>query len=224
MGTITFESQSTFIKEQINKRRSNWRLSTLDWDDAAQIIFIRIWQKWFLYDPEQKLENWVNTVITNQIKNLLRDNLTKFSRPCVQKCIFNLGGNACGYTKSGLQSNECPKYAEWQKKKEAQFNIKASLPLENHTQEVNNKQSDFLDIKSAKEVIDIKIKPRLNRRERKLYKVLYIDNMTAQEACEFLKQEESKIYEPESYAKILEFQKKVISISKKIIQEEDLAG
>ena len=46
--------------------------------------------------------------------------------------------------------------------------------------------------------------------------------MTAQEACDFLATKKSKLYTNESYAKILEFQKKVIKLSKEIIQNEDL--
>jgi RNA polymerase sigma factor (sigma-70 family) len=222
MEKITFESQVDFIKEQIKKRESKWRLQNPPWEDVEMILLERIWQKFDTYDQTQPLENWVNTVITNFTKNLLRDNLTKFSRPCILGCAENLGGNACGYTKSGIQCAECKLYATWQKKKESQFNIKASLPLENHFQEVNNKQSDFINIDSAKKVIDEKIKNKLNRRERKIYKMLYIKYMTAQEASEALKSQKSKIYKNESYAKILEFQKKIIKLSKQIIIDEDL--
>lgn len=224
MHNLIFEDHADFIQLQISKRRANWRLSTLDFDDVSQILLFHIWEKWSLYIPEKgPLENWVNTTITNRLKNLLRDNLMKFSRPCIQKCVFNLGGTSCGFTTSKLQDRECPRYAEWQKKKEAQFNIKASLPYDNHIQEISNKPADSLDIKAAKDVIDEKIKDKLNRRERKIYKMLYIDHLTAQEACTTLKNEESKLYEPESYAKLLEFQKKIIRLSKQIILDENLA-
>lgn len=222
MAKVTFEESVDFIKNQIVKRKSTWRLSTLEWADVEIQILTHIWQKWHLYDPNKRMENWVNTVITNFIKNLLRDNLTKFSRPCILGCVYNLGGNACGFTKSKTQCNECKLYANWQKKKESQFNIKSSLPLENHSQEINNKQSDFIDIDKAKSVIDEKIKTKLNRRERKIYKMLFIEYMTPQETSDALKIEDSKLYGNESYAKILEFQKKVINISKDIIREEDL--
>jgi DNA-directed RNA polymerase specialized sigma24 family protein len=221
---ITFESQIDFIKSQIAKRKHKWSLSTLDWEDVESMLLARVYLKFHLYDEKQPLEHWVNRVISNFIKNLLRDNLTKFIRPCVLNCIYNLGGTACGYTKSGTQCGECKLYANWQHKKESQFNIKASLPLENHSQEINNKQSDFIDIEKAKKIIDEKIKEKLDRREKKIYRLLYIEYMTAQEASDFLVKENSKLYEGESYAKILEFQKKIIRLSKEIIEDEDLVN
>lgn len=230
-GKITFESQIDFLRLQINKRKSTWRLtSALEWPDVEMMLLNRLYTKFHLYNPDKgKLENWSQRVISSFIKNLLRDNLTKFIRPCIKSqnglsCVFNLGGNACGYTKSGTQCGECKLYANWQHKKESQFNIKSSLPLENHSQEINNKQSDFVDIEKAKKIIDEKIKCKLDRREKKIYRLLYIDFMTAQEASDFLIKESSKLYGGESYAKILEFQKKVIKLSKQIIEEEDLAN
>lgn len=228
---ITFENSIDFIKSQIAKRKSTWRLtSVFDWEDVESMLLNRIYTKFHLYNSEKgPLEHWTNTVITSFIKNLLRDNLTKFIRPCIKSqnglsCVFNLGGTSCGYTKSGTQCGECKLYANWQSKKESQFNIKASLPLENHSQEINNKHGDFIDIEKAKKVIDEKIKSKLNRREKKIYRLLYIDFMTAQEASDFLVKENSKLYKGESYAKILEFQKKVIKLSKEIINQEDLAN
>lgn len=224
MSKITFEKNIDFIKQQISKRKSTWRLSTIDWEDVEIQLLTRIWQKFHLYREEDgPLEHWLNRVISNFIKNLLRDNLTKFSRPCILGCIYNLGGISCGFTKSKTQCGECKLYANWQKKKESQFNIKSSLPLENHSQEINNKQSDFIDIDKAKKVIDEKIKNKLDRRERKIYKMLFISYMTPQEVSDTLKEEDSKLYGKESYAKILEFQKKIISLSKDIIKEENLA-
>lgn len=217
---ITFENQTDFIREQINKRKKKWFLSTLDWEDVEQLFMIHIWEKFHLYTPAKgKFENWVNTVISNYTINLLRDNLTKFTRPCL-KCTKNLGGNFCEYTKSHTQCSECPLYAKWQRKKEAEYNIKASLPLENHSQEVNNKQSDFLDIEVSKKIIDEKINQKLNRREKKIYRMLYVDHLTPMEVSEELKKEKSKLYDPESYAKILQFQKKIIEMAKKVIKDE----
>ena len=220
---LTFESEIVEIRKLISNRKAEWRLSTLDWEDVEQMLLTRVWQKFHTYDPTKgKLDCWVNRLISNFIKNLLRDNLTKFSRPCTLGCVFNLGNGACSFTKSKIQCAECPMYANWQKKKESQFNIKASLPLENHSQEVNNQPGDFLDIDYAKKVIDQKIKEKLTDREKKIYTMLYVDFMTAQQVSEKLKYKD-KMYATESYAKILEFQKKIIKLSTQVIREEDLA-
>ena len=69
-----------------------------------------------------------------------------------------------------------------------------------------------------------KIKTKLSARERKIYKLLYINNLTPTECAKHLKNEDLKLYQPESYAKILEFQRKVISLSKQIIYDEDICN
>ena len=84
----SFESRINEIDSEIQKRRSRWRLSSLSWmdfDDISQILRIHIFKKWYLYDDSQPLAPWLNRIISNQIKNLIRNNYGNYSRPCL-KC------------------------------------------------------------------------------------------------------------------------------------------
>ncbi len=192
----TFEESYEEVKKIVNRRRGSWTyLSIIEWQEVESLLIIRVWEKWHLYDPEKapKLEHWINTLVTNAIKNLKRDQVLRTSRPCIGggasngvPCVFNMGGDSCRYTKSRTQCAECPTYARWQKEKEAQHNLRSKVALENHAQEVSNIQSDFTDINAIKEQIDELMLKELNRWEKKVYKLLFIKNMTPAEVSEKL--------------------------------------
>ena len=74
-NSTTFESKIREIDFEIQKRKSRWRLTSLSWmdfDDISQILRIHIYKKWHLYDPSKPLAPWLNRIISNQIKNLVR--------------------------------------------------------------------------------------------------------------------------------------------------------
>jgi DNA-directed RNA polymerase specialized sigma subunit len=99
-----FEEMIPSIMVEINKRKSNWTLSSLAFEDVSQMLLIRIFNKYKTFNPEKgEFTHWVNRLISNTIINILRDNLQKFARPCVQGCQFNLGDSYCGFTRSGKQ-------------------------------------------------------------------------------------------------------------------------
>ncbi len=180
-----------YATKLINRRRNKWTLSTLDFDDARQKFLIHLWEKYEdQFDPAKGLlEHWINSVITNQTRNVLRDNLYKYTRPCISRggCVFNQGNGACGYTPSGKQCGQCPLYLKWQDKKEAQHNIKAAFTLEHHAQEVNNIQSDFTDYEGAMTRIHAVMMTQLTPFERRLYRMLVIRHIPPAEVSRKLK-------------------------------------
>ena len=92
-----FEDHLDLIDEEIRKRRGKWNLKSLAWmdfDDVSQIIKFHIFKKWHLYDPAKPLGPWLNKIISNQIKNLIRNNYGNYSRPCL-RCAAAEGENLC---------------------------------------------------------------------------------------------------------------------------------
>ena len=74
-----------------------WNLKSLSWidyDDVAQIIRIHIHKKWHLYNQEKPIGPWLNTLISNQIKNLIRNNYANLSKPCY-RCDAAEGEDLC---------------------------------------------------------------------------------------------------------------------------------
>ena len=72
---IKFEACINLINTEILKRKNKWTLSTLNWidfEDVSQIIRFHIYKKWNLYDEKKPMLPWINRIISNQIKNLIR--------------------------------------------------------------------------------------------------------------------------------------------------------
>lgn len=86
----------------------------MDFNDVSQILRIHINNKWPLYDQKQPLAPWVNRIISNQIKNLIRNNYGNYSRPCL-KCSAAEGEDLCKIY--GKQCGACPLYKKWEKRK-----------------------------------------------------------------------------------------------------------
>lgn len=223
----SLDEMLAFATKQINRRKNQWVLSTLDFDDVRQKILIHLWQKYDKFDPSRgHLENWINSVISSQKKNILRDNLYKHTKPCL-KCVFNQG-EACGYTPSGKQCAECPLYAKWKKKKESQHNIKSTLPLDipSHAQEVHNIQSDFTDYDSSLKRIHEVMMTQLTPFERRVYRMLIIRHMPPAEVSKKLKQvmKTTKVKEGEGigYQSVLQHLTRFEQMITLVIRQEGL--
>ena len=224
MAQIEFESRISEITHEINKRRNKWTLKQLDFEDVSQIIFIRVFQKYNQYDEKKgEFVKWLNRLISHCIINILRDEYTKYVRPCILGCPFNLGDNSCGYTESKIQCNKCPVFARWKDRKEDHYNVKQSLPLENHVQEVSNIQHDTLDIARAKSIIDAKMKERLNHHDFQIYDLMFIQNKTPQEVGIIMGLKLSRNSNVPGYQILRKAKKQFVELAKEIIENEGLA-
>jgi DNA-directed RNA polymerase specialized sigma24 family protein len=159
----------------------------MDYDDVCQIIRAHISKKWDLWDQERPLAPWINKIITNQIKNILRNNYSSFVKPCVQ-CPFNQSGHSdeqalCGFTKSGTQDSSCPLYKKWEKTKKSAYDIKMAVTLEHHTQEVFSQPADDISIDDAEKKLHAKMEGVLNERQYKIYKLLFIQHLEEEEVA-----------------------------------------
>ena len=83
---IPYEDKKDIIDAELKKRRGKWFLNSVSWidfDDVCQIIRAHIHKKWEQWDQTRALEPWLNRIISNQLKNILRNNYSNFSRPCL---------------------------------------------------------------------------------------------------------------------------------------------
>lgn len=225
--SLTFEERYIEICRWVDKRRRKWDLHNVPWEDARQIILIHIYRKYNLYHAEDgPFGNWVNRVISNKIKGIWRDKYTNYARPCVMGCVFNTGGDTCSQTASGKQCEECPLYKSWVKRRKAAHDVKQTLPLESHIQEVSNQPGDFLDIEAAKTVIDAKMKERLTKTEYRIYRALVIQGKSEREVARLLgpdkkKKRKSRMYG--NYQELLRLRHHFVDMAKDIIKSENLA-
>ena len=187
---LTYSDCASTIDEELVKRRGAWFLHSLSWmdyDDVCQIIRAHINKKWDLWDQKRPLAPWINKIITNQIKNILRNNYSSFVKPCVQ-CPFNQSGHSdeqalCGFTKSGAQDNSCPLYKKWEKTKKSAYDIKMAVTLEHHTQEVCSQPADDISIDDAEKKLHKKMETVLNERQYKIYTLLFVEHLEEEDVA-----------------------------------------
>ncbi len=219
---LTFENCIKEIDVEISKRKGKWNLTAISWmdfDDVSQILRIHIYKKWHLYDPKKPLAPWLNRIISNQIKNLIRNNYGNYSRPCL-KCDAAEGEDLCKiYTK---QCNECPLYSNWEKTKKVAHDVKITVPLENHQQEVFDMHEDKIDLQNNIEKVHEKMKKHLKPVEWKVYCYLYIENLTEEQAAKKMGYKTSEKNRSPGYKQIKNIQKNIIIKVKKFISLGDI--
>lgn len=225
---VSFEDRFDDIKREVEKRRSKWYLTSIsyiDFDDAAQIVFTHVHEKWHLWDQSLQLEPWLNTVISNQIKNIARNNYGIYARPCIN-CPFNEGYdnnvNLCAFTSSGEQCAQCPLYARWVKNKQSAYNIKIPLAYDFHSNECGDTPVEHCDLDSSVNRLHSEMKKRLNSRFYAAYEMLFVQNVPEEEVARFMGYKTTEKNMKAGYKQIRKLKIRFLDLAKKILQEEDV--
>jgi RNA polymerase sigma factor (sigma-70 family) len=225
----SFCEKSDEIQVLIARRRASWRLtSVMEYEDVSSIILAHVWKEWAKYDPERPLDKWINTIITNQIRNLLRNHLYKHSRPCCAAnqygaaCSFNRGGDLCAWTKSGIQDESCHFYAHWLKRKQAKFAVATPLSMAAHENETHSKPDDHMDIEGAKKTIDDNIKRRLTKEEYRIYKYLYVEHLSIEETAKKMGYKKRGKEDMRAYMAVRNVSLHIKEVSKAILSENGI--
>ena len=220
-----FDSQSADLEELLKKYRPKWQLSALAWidyDDVCQIIRLHIYKKWDLWDQSRPFKPWASMIISNQIKNLIRNNYSSFAKPCL-RCPHNMGATNCGFTKSREQDESCPDFAKWKKKKERAFNIKLPLALEDGVPMGSASLKDFVDYKTASAKLHNLVMEELNEKHKKIYFLLYIENLDENEVAQKFgfKADAAKRKKPR-YKQMANLKKKFYNLALKVMKNHDI--
>lgn len=222
MGKPSFEDNIDFINNEINKRKVKWNLGILAWldyEDVAQIIRIHIFRKWHLYDKTRPLAPWVNRVISSQMKNLIRNNYSNYCRPCL-RCAAAEGDDGCAiYSK---QCSKCPMFSNWEKTKKAAYETKLPVSLELHLQEVHDKTSEYINIDETSYNIHKKMESVLRPVEYRVYKALYIDHKSEEEAAKIVGYKNSQKGRSPGYKQIKNIQKIIIKKVKACFENDEI--
>lgn len=217
-----FEEKISEIDQEIYKRKNKWNLTALAWmdfNDVSQILRIHINNKWALYDQKQPLAPWVNRIISNQIKNLIRNNYGNFSRPCL-KCSAAEGEDLCKIY--GKQCGSCSIYKKWEKRKKSAYDIKLPVALENHTQEVHNMVHDNINIEKSAENIHNKMSKMLKLSEWKFYELVYVQHKSEEEAARIMGYKTTEKNRSAGYKQIKNLKKSIIQKVKKYIYSGEI--
>ena len=217
-----FEDYIEQINEEIKKRKSKWNLTALSWmdfDDVSQIIRIHIFKKWHLYDTKKPLNPWINRIISNQIKNLIRNNYGNYCRPCL-KCAAAESGDLCYIY--GKQSEACPLFANWARTKKIAYNAKLPVSIEDHNSEINLAEYTGVDVDSLLLKLNVKMKEVLKPAEWKIYKALYIENLSEEEVATMMGYKTNEKNRVPGYKQIKNVKKSIIIKAKKMLAEGEI--
>lgn len=179
---LRFEDQIEVINQEIRKRRHKWFLDSMPWiafEDVEQIIRLHIYQKWDKWDQKRELKPWINKIITNQFKNILRNYYLNFAKPC-SNCPFDssIGGeNLCSFTKSGSQDSTCPLYKKWEKSKKGAHDVKIPLRLDAKEYESTEFSANTFNVDHAILAVQKHLKEDLSEKHYKIYQMLFIENL-----------------------------------------------
>jgi hypothetical protein len=217
-----FDDYLSVINTEIAKRKYKWTLNSLAWmdfDDVAQIIRIHVYNKWAQYDPARPIQPWLNAVITTQIKNIIRNNHGNYARPCL-RCDAAEGEKGCKIY--GTQCESCPLYADWKKRKQAAYNIKLPVSIENHVNEIHQISDETSDVSSQVEKVHKKMKEVLKPIEYKVYEGLFIlneDEETVAKKLGYISNEKGRT---PGYKQIKNIRKNVIAKVKKYLTSGEI--
>lgn len=152
-------------------------LAWIDFDDVKQIIRTHLFKKWDQWDQQRPLRPWLNRIITNQLKNILRNYYSNFAKPCLS-CPFNQSGVAednvsglCGFTKKGTQCSNALCMPNGKKLKAA-YDIKMAVTLESHIHEVGEARGNSFEIEEAERKLHEEMKKVLSEKNYSIYQML----------------------------------------------------
>ncbi len=188
----------------------------MDFDDVSQIIRVHIFKKWHLYDQSKSLAPWINTLISNQIKNLIRNNYGNYCRPCL-KCAAAESESLCYIY--GTQNSSCPLFAQWEKTKKAAYLTKLPSPLESVEHETENMELQEFDFDTILKRLNKQLKKKLKVNEWIVYENLYLKNKTEQEVAKILGYKTSEKNRSPGYKQIKNIKKSIIEKAKEIVSD-----
>tara|TARA_Y100000296_G_scaffold86206_1_gene125100 strand:+ start:631 stop:1332 length:702 start_codon:yes stop_codon:yes gene_type:complete len=218
---VRFEDNIDIISEEIKKRKGKWTLTSIAWmdfEDISQILKIHIFKKWHLYDQSKPILPWLNRIISNQLKNLVRNNYTNYCKPCL-RCAAAEPDSSCSIY--GAQDSRCPLYKRWVHKKKSAYDVKMALPLENHKNEVNA-GTDHPSLLDGITKLHEKLRQTLKPNEWLVYQSFYINNESEVDIAKKLNFKTTEKNRSPGYKQIKNIQKSIMNKAKKILEKDEI--
>ena len=197
-----------------------------DYDDVKQQILIHINEKWSQYDHTKPLLNWLNTIISNQIINTLRNTYYSHVSPCT-RCPMAIGEDHCSIF--GERTKACKLYGQWEKNKKQKYNAYLPVTIENHVDEVFNHSNDGTDIELMVKDLHQRMLKILRGNELIVYEMLYIGASTEEEVIKKLglSLDDSRSYKGKKNLRckrLQQLKKNIIQKAKETMAREGMYG
>tara|TARA_R100000995_G_C3483518_1_gene125560 strand:+ start:2064 stop:2750 length:687 start_codon:yes stop_codon:yes gene_type:complete len=214
-GEYIYEDFSEVIDAAIKKQQYKWRLNAVRWfdfNDVEQIIKLHISKKWHMWDQERPLEPWIGRIISNQIRNLIRNHYGNYVNPCPD------------YQTQGHDSFKCPVCSKWEKSKKAALELKIPLSTEDFVKEVTTREYLDFDFSTSLQKLNGQMKIRLSEVHYVAYRMLYFDKNTEEDVAKFMGYKISAQKRKLGYRQVKNLKKKFLQVAMEILREQDIIG
>lgn len=225
---VRYEDMSDVVDQEIRKRKHKWFLDSVPWisfEDVEQIIRVHIYQKFDQWDQKRDLKPWINKIITNQFKNILRNYYLNFAKPCAS-CPFDgsaTAENSCLFTKSGVQDHSCPLFKKWSKYKKNAHDVKIPLRLDSmEFEQVGDSNPSHFEINSCVKRVEKELKEELSEKYYEVYIMLFVDNKSEDEVAKQLGYKSNEQGRTAGYKQIKNIKKMIKEKVIKIIRNKDI--
>ena len=224
-GEYTYEDFSDIIDAAIKRQQYKWRLKAVRWfdfQDVEQIIKLHIAKKWHMWDQERPLEPWIGRIISNQMRNLIRNHYGNYVKPCTN-CKFARGDD-CNATKSKKQDDSCNLYAKWEKSKKTGLELKIPLSTEDFVKEVRGREYTDFDFDGSLKRLDFYMEIKLSKTHYVAYRMLYFEDKTEEDVAKFMGYKISPQKRKLGYRQVKNLKKKFLEVALEILKEHDIIG
>lgn len=209
----TYEDCSDIIDLAIAKQRYKWRLNAVRWfdfDDVEQIIKSHIAKKWHMWDQERPLEPWIGRIISNQIRNLLRNHYGNYTNPCTLTHLPNHHNRYCAVCR------------KWEKSKKIGLGLKIPLSTEDFSKEIHNRSYLDFDFQRSLGKLDLHMKGKLSLVHYQAYRMLYFEKKTEQDVAKYMGYKISPEKNKLGYRQVKNLKKKFLHMALDILKNKDI--
>tara|TARA_Y100000592_G_C5480485_1_gene325159 strand:- start:3828 stop:4502 length:675 start_codon:yes stop_codon:yes gene_type:complete len=214
-GDYTYEDFSEVIDAAIKRQQYKWRLNAVKWfdfDDVQQIIKLHISKKWHMWDQRRPLEPWIGRIISNQIRNLIRNHYGNYVNPCPDQNSIDHNPSTCKI---------CQK---WKKSKKVALELKIPLSTEDFVKEVSAREYLDFDFGSSLEKLNEEMRLRLSSIHYTAYKMLYFDKSSEEDVAKFMGYKISAQKRKLGYRQVKNLKKKFLQVAMEILRDQDIIG
>lgn len=220
--TRLFEENYETLHKLMKSKVGRWRLrylKSMDFDDVTQIIETHVFNKMHLWDTTKNFGPWCNTVICNQMFNLIDKHHKNKARPCLS-CPHALPDNACA--KFDTQNSQCSLFKTWENGKAAAYYLDygTNFDVQSEYQEISVGHEDGISPQDWLEKSKHKICEDLDKAETKIFECLYIKNLSSLETAKEMGYKTKNEKQSVGYKEVEKVNRKIVEKAKKIVREQ----
>ena len=181
-------------------------------EDVEQIIKLHIAKKWHMWDQERPLEPWIGRIISNQMRNLIRNHYGNYVNPCPKHQFAD------------HDPSTCPICSKWEKTKKMGLELKIPLSTEDFVKEVRGREYTDFDFNGSLKRLDLYMEIKLSETHYVAYRMLYFEDKTEEDVAKFMGYKISPQKRKLGYRQVKNLKKKFLETALEILKDNDIIG